>query len=150
MISLDTNLLAYAYAPDAPNHAAALDFINSLGERNDVAVSEFVLVEFYRLLRNPTVVAKPLKEAEAASVIASYRQHPRWRTVGFPEGGSMKVHQALWRTAATAPFAYRRIYDARLALTLLEFGVDEFATSNVKDFQGFGFKRVWNPCMKES
>jgi len=24
-------------------------------------------------------------------------------------------------------------------------GVTEFATANVKDFEGFGFARVWNP-----
>ena len=31
------------------------------------------------------------------------------------------------------------------SLTLLRQGVDEFATVNTKDFQGFGFRRVWNP-----
>jgi predicted nucleic acid-binding protein len=37
--------------------------------------------------------------------------------------------------------------DARLALTLRHHGVTEFATSNVKDFEGFGFNRVWNPLV---
>ncbi|MFM8358316.1 MAG: hypothetical protein ACKOET_07130 [Verrucomicrobiota bacterium] len=26
-------------------------------------------------------------------------------------------------------------------------GVTEFATANVKDFEGFGFERVWNPLL---
>ena len=39
----------------------------------------------------------------------------------------------------------RRIYDARLALCLLAHGVREFATVNVKDFAGLGFRRVFNP-----
>jgi len=26
--------------------------------------------------------------------------------------------------------------------------VEEFATTNVEDFQGFGFARVWNPCAR--
>lgn len=34
---------------------------------------------------------------------------------------------------------------ARLALTLRHHGVTEFVTANVKDFEGFGFTRVWNP-----
>jgi predicted nucleic acid-binding protein len=34
---------------------------------------------------------------------------------------------------------------ARLALTLRHHGVTEFATANPRDFQGFGFTRVWNP-----
>jgi hypothetical protein len=37
------------------------------------------------------------------------------------------------------------IVDARLGLTLRHHGVDEFATTNIKDFAGFGFTRVWNP-----
>lgn len=49
--------------------------------------------------------------------------------------------------AATADFAIRRIVDARLALTLRHHGVTDFATSNVKDFEGFGFTRVWNPLL---
>jgi hypothetical protein len=30
-------------------------------------------------------------------------------------------------------------------LTLRRQGVTDFATANVKDFKGFGFRRVWNP-----
>jgi hypothetical protein len=30
-------------------------------------------------------------------------------------------------------------------ITLTQQGVTEFATVNEKDFQGFGFARVWNP-----
>jgi hypothetical protein len=51
----------------------------------------------------------------------------------------------LWELASNPAFPYRRIYDARLALTLRYHGVNEFATRNVKDFQGFGFKKLWNP-----
>ena len=51
----------------------------------------------------------------------------------------------MWEHANEADFAFRRIIDARLALTLRHHGVTEFATTNVKDFEGFGFRRVWNP-----
>jgi len=40
-------------------------------------------------------------------------------------------------------FAFRRIIDLRLALTLRHHGVTEFATANEKDFQSVGFNRVW-------
>jgi hypothetical protein len=33
----------------------------------------------------------------------------------------------------------------RTALALQAFGVTEFATANVKDFEGLGFAKVWNP-----
>jgi hypothetical protein len=32
-----------------------------------------------------------------------------------------------------------------VAFNLLHHRVTEFATTNVKDFHGFGFVRVWNP-----
>ena len=53
--------------------------------------------------------------------------------------------QQVWPTATASSITCRRIYDARLALTLRQHGVTEFATANVKDFEGFGFARVWNP-----
>ena len=42
-------------------------------------------------------------------------------------------------------FAFRRLYDTRSALTMISQGVTEFATVNVKDFEGVGFRRVWSP-----
>ena len=38
-----------------------------------------------------------------------------------------------------------RVYDARSALTITAQGVKDFATVNIKDYEGFGFRRVWNP-----
>jgi uncharacterized protein len=72
------------------------------------------------------------------------REHPRWGLVDY-RGGLMGE---VWRHAASSQFAYRRIYDARLALTLRHHGVAEFATFNVKDLEGFGFARVWNPLVE--
>ena len=31
---------------------------------------------------------------------------------------------------------------------MIHQGVKELATTNVKDFQGFGFERVWNPLIE--
>ena len=115
-----------------------------MSQREDVAISEFVLTEFYLLLRNPAVLTQPLTAPEAVAVIQSYRQHPRWKILGFPPT-SRELHAELWRQAAVPRFARRRIYDTRTALSLRAFGVTEFATTNVKDFQGFGFVKVWNP-----
>jgi toxin-antitoxin system PIN domain toxin len=148
MISLDSNLLLFAYNLNAPPHQRAFKFIERLQQRSDVIISEFALIEFYRLLRNSVVLQNPLNAPEAADVIAQYRGHPRWKLAGFPDQ-SDPVHEATWKTAAEPGFAYRGIFDARFALVLRHFGVTEFATANVKDFQGFGFQRVWNPLLEE-
>jgi toxin-antitoxin system PIN domain toxin len=144
MLSLDANLLLYCYSEGAPQHAAAHQFITSLADRDDVALSEFVLTEFYLLLRNPAVLAKPLTAPQAVAVIQNYRRHPRWKVLGFPPD-SRALHARLWEVAAQPGIARRRIYDTRTALTLRAFGVTAFATANVKDFEQFGFVKVWNP-----
>lgn len=144
MLSVDANLLLYSYSEASPHHAAARQFIESLSAREDVALSEFILTELYLLLRNPAVLVHPLTASEAVAVIQAYRQHPRWKIAGFPPT-SRELHTDLWQRAAEPRFARRRIYDTRTALSLRAFGVTEFATANGKDFEGFGFAKVWNP-----
>ncbi len=144
MLSLDTNLLLHAFDEDSPNHAGALAWLTPLHEADNVVISELILAEFYRLLRNPAVLKEPLTPEEAVEVIETYRSHPRWRLMGFP-AESRSVHDALWQMARRRDFAYRRLYDARAALTMTAQGVTDFATVNVKDYEGFGFRRVWNP-----
>ena len=144
MLSLDTNLLLHAFDEDSPNHATALAWITPLHEDDTVAISELILAEFYRLLRNPAVLKTPLPSEDEVEVIETYRSHPRWRLIGFP-AESRTVHDALWQVAKRRDFAYRRLYDARAALTMTAQGVTDFATVNVKDYEGLGFRRVWNP-----
>ena len=145
MISIDTNLLFHACNADSPDHEAALQFVTENSSNRQCVISELVLVELYRLLRNPVVLTRPLPAPDAASVIQSFRHHPNWAITGFPPLSSKSIHDRLWAVAALPGFAYRRIYDARLALSLQHFGVTDFATANVKDFDGLGFNRVWNP-----
>ena len=63
---------------------------------------------------------------------------------GFPTE-SRPLHDALWQRARAKDFAFRKLCDARSALTMTAQGVTEFATVNVKDFEGLGFRKVWNP-----
>ena len=144
MLSIDTNLLLHAFNEDSPVHEAAYSWMLSVQGLEEVAISEFVLAEFYGLLRNPAVLTRPLGSTEAAEVIQVYRRHPRWRLIGFPSE-SRALHEALWEKARASNFAFRRIYDTRTALTMVAQGVTEFATMNLKDFKGLGFRRVWNP-----
>lgn len=144
MISIDTNILLPAVESGNPDHARAAEFLESLHERKDVAISEFTLLELYVLLRNPTVLARPLPAAGAVDVCEAFRRHPYWQVVGFPPE-SRAFHDAFWPRLRERDFSRRRAYDWRTALSLLRNGVTEFATVNEKDFRGFGFNRVWNP-----
>jgi len=144
MLSIDTNVLLPAVETGNKGHAKAAAFIASLQDRDDVAISEFILLELYGLLRNPAVLARPMDAPGAARVCEAFRSHPRWQLVGFP-AGSRAFHDGLWPRLREKGFARRRAYDLRTALSLLPHGVREFATVNVKDFEEVGFKRVWNP-----
>jgi uncharacterized protein len=144
MISLDANLLLYAFNEDSPKHEAAFRFLGRLAQDADVGISEFILAEFYTLLRNPAVLVAPLSPADAVRVVEHYRRHSKWALLGFAPD-TVGLHTELWALARRSDFSRRRIYDARTALTLRRQGVTDFATANVKDFKGFGFRRVWNP-----
>lgn len=144
MISLDANILLPAVESRNAHHPKAAAFLESLQERQDVAICEFILLELYVLLRNPAVLAKPLSPAAAADVCEAFRQHPRRQTIGFPPD-SRYFHDIFWPKLREADFARRRAYDWRAALLLIQQGVTDFATVNEKDFRDCGFRRVWNP-----
>jgi toxin-antitoxin system PIN domain toxin len=148
MLSIDTNILLAALEESNPLHKRAAAFVESLGEREDVVISELMLVELYGLLRNPAVVPTPRSAAAAVEICRELRNHPRWTLLGLPPWGRA-FHDAFWAGLTDPAFARRRAYDWRMALALIQQGVDEFATANTRDFAGFGFRRVWNPLAEE-
>jgi toxin-antitoxin system PIN domain toxin len=140
MISIDTNVLLYGLNRDCTEHTAARAFLETCAGRADVAIAELVLVELYVLLRNPAVVRRPLEAGAAAELCQAFRRHPRWAVVE-----SADVMARVWAAAARPGVARRHVFDARLAHTLLDHGVTELATRNTRDFEGFGFARVFDP-----
>ena len=80
MISFDTNVLLPAVHAGAPGHQSAAEFLRSLQERDDVAVSEFVLLELYLLLRNPVSGSgiRSLESSSRSRPSRSCRPRSRW------------------------------------------------------------------------
>lgn len=144
MISCDTNVLFAAIEASRPGHPKARAFLESHRDDREFAICELVLVELYLLLRNPVICRRALGALDAVALIRQLTANPAWMLVDYP-GPEHALPQRLWQLAASPDFPRRRIIDARLALTLRHHGVTEFATSNVKDFQGLGFRRVWDP-----
>lgn len=140
MLGIDTNILAYARLSDSCWHAKAAEFLDDLADRQDVVISEHVLLELYLLLRNETIISPPLSAAAAVAEVQVLRTHPHWQLVDAAD-----VMKNVWPLAAMEGFARRRIVDIRLAKTMQAHGVRDFATTNTKDFEGLGFRRVWNP-----
>ena len=144
MISNDTNLLLYSLNPDSIWHEAAVSFLGqNLGiSAVRVVITDYVLVELYVLLRNPAVMAKALTAGAARDLVTAY-----WDIPNVLRVENANVMDDVWKLAGGGDFARRRIFDARLALTLRQSGVTQFATANVKDFEDWGFEKVWNPLI---
>ncbi len=140
MISFDTNIAVHAANSTSPLHRPALEFLSSLASRKDVAVCELMLVELYLKLRNEKIFSKPLSPSRAATLCQSYRDNRSWMLIE-----SAPVMGDVWSHAGKNQFAFRRIIDVRLGLTLRHHGVTDFATSNTKDFKDLGFSKLWNP-----
>ncbi|AYY13076.1 VapC toxin family PIN domain ribonuclease [Actinobacteria bacterium YIM 96077] len=143
MISIDTNILLYAQNQDCAEHAAASAFLAEYASRDDVAICELVLVELYQLMRNPAIVQHPLDGPEAAEICQGFRNNPRWALLD-----NAPVMGDVWAYAARPGVARRKLFEARIGYTLRHHGVEEFATRNVKDFDSFGFDRVWDPLVE--
>ncbi|NDC38671.1 MAG: PIN domain-containing protein [Proteobacteria bacterium] len=144
MIGIDTNIFLYARLQDSPCHASAVAFLEGQGQNRDIVISELVLLELYLLLRNERVLMPPLSPSEAVAECGILRAHPHWQLVE-----SADVMAEVWPLAGMEGFARRKIVDVRLAKTLQAHGVVDFATANTKDFEGLGFRRVWNPLLTE-
>jgi uncharacterized protein len=144
MISIDTNLLLYSLNPASAWHSKAVMFLQEqLGNpAMQVVLTDYVLVELYVLLRNPAVMSKPLSARAARDLVTAYWDIPTIMRVEHAH-----VMDEVWKLAGVEDFARRRVFDARLALTLRRAGVTHFTTSNVKDFEGWGFQKVWNPLL---
>jgi predicted nucleic acid-binding protein len=143
MIGIDTNIFIFARAANSPWQREAVDFLEGLASDPNVVVAELVLVELYLALRNPAIFSPALGAVEAEAECRLFRNHPSWALVENSD-----VMSRVWQEAAKHGSARRRIIDIRLAFTLQAHGVTDFATANPKDFQGLGFRRVWNPLAK--
>ncbi len=143
VISCDTNILYLAVDRQSPREAAARAFLNEHADNQDFCLCEQALMELYVLLRNPAISKPSLSPKEAVEIVHRLRSNPAWRIVDVP--GKREIMDDLWGRAAARGFAGRRIFDLRMALTLRHHGVTQFATRNTKDFQGLGFRKVWDP-----
>lgn len=142
--SADTNLFLYAANSASPWHEPAKRFFSEhTPKESNFVVCELVLVELYMVMRNPAVLKRPLSSANAATFCNQIRTNPNWQHIDY----EAPVSDDLWQWASTTSAGFRRVIDARLALTLKHHGIERFATANTKDFIDFDFEEVWNPLL---
>jgi len=142
MNSLDTNILVYAANEDCAEHAKAIRLVNdALSTPREWIIAEQVLFEYYKALRHPQILSKPLSAPAAAEQIRFLREKSGFMVCCY--------ELALWGRMldqlSRRDFPYLRTHDEILAQTLLHNGVKTFYTRNDKDFEGVGFEQLLNP-----
>ncbi|MDX2227140.1 MAG: TA system VapC family ribonuclease toxin [Verrucomicrobiae bacterium] len=142
MNSLDTNVLIYAVNRGCVEHPKAKAVYESMLARpREWIVSDQVLFEFYRGLRHPKILERPLSHQAAMDQIIFLRErsgvlHCSYETSFWErikKSGTQKNPSAI------------HIFDTVLAVTLLQNGVKCFYTRNMADFRPFSFERLVNP-----
>jgi predicted nucleic acid-binding protein len=139
MKSLDTNVLVYSVFEDTSQHQIALNIVNSLIDRpQDWIISEQVFFEFYRAVRNPNAVTKPLNAHEACNRIRYLKEELGVAVCAY----SSDFFSDIITHLDQPQFNPKKTHDVILWTTLVRNGVKEFYTFNGKDFKGAGFKKL--------
>lgn len=142
MKSLDTNILYYAANMRSPEHEPARALVESIPRSpTEWILADQVLYEYYRLVRNPRVLERPLTAPEAARHLRVYREQLGCLHCGYDEQYFPEVASVLERP----DFPASRTFNAVLAVTLRMNGVTTFYTRNVRDFTELGWFSVIDP-----
>jgi len=142
MNSLDTNILIYAADKDTSEHEVASAVVHEmLANPERWVLSDQVLFEFYRALRNPRIFRHPLPAADAASRIQFLQSQCGVARCcyGLDQWKDVFLHLQKNTTSAA------QTHDIVLGVTLKAHGVKTFFTRNTKDFQKIGFQQLVNP-----
>lgn len=100
-----------------------------------------MLFEYYRLVRNPLVLSRPLSSNEASLRLRFFREELGCLHCAYDRGCWEEVVAAL--AAPSLPSS--RTFDLVLAVTLRRNGVDTFYTRNIRNFQDFNWFHVIDP-----
>jgi uncharacterized protein len=141
-LAIDTNIFVYSLNSDSTVHEAARSFVLEASRKDDVVISDLVLVELYLLIRNKAVFPRPYSAVEAAEVCRRLRGNPHWQVVEC-----RPIMSRVWEDIDQVNFPRRQLIDLRLAHTLHAAGVRRFATRNTRDFADLGLFEVFDPLL---
>lgn len=131
-VFIDTNVLVYANAEEAPKHDLALSRIQDY--RNDecaVWISSQVLREYLVCMSRPQMFQKPVSIETLCQVVTEFR------AAFYVAHDSPAVVERLLALVKEVPIGGKQIHDANIVATMLEHGVTHLLTDNAKDFERF-------------
>ena len=141
MISVDSNVLVYAFKTNGENHAVARETMDKLlNQKEQVAFTDIVMFEFI------AQVTLKLGSAPAPSPAQALAQLENWLSAENVSviRNSPKNFATFNRLCAETGRTGQKIYDAQIAAICIDNGVTEFIT-NDKGFEKFTELRIRNP-----
>lgn len=133
--ALDLNVLLLASNTDAPEHAAALAFLERQTARPELLCLAWpTLMGYLRIATHPSIFARPLAPREAVANVRALLALPQVRPLAEKEG-FFAVYERI--TGAQA-MRGNLVPDAHLAAILYQHGVTTLYTRDA-DFRRFDF-----------
>ena len=139
---IDTNLLLYAVNRDAPEHAAARQFLQTAASSADQwYLTDGILYEFLRVATHPKVFAQPLTWQEAMQFLQPLVRSPRFQLL---TAGDRHFELLAEMLATITHPSGNLFFDVRTAVLMREHGLRQIYTTDA-DFLQFAGLEVVNP-----
>ncbi len=137
-VFFDTNIIVYAYdVSDEEKKSACKKLLSAVfGAQSIGVVSNQILAEVFYVLT--TRIAKPLNAATAKAIILTFLKSDNWLKINYNE-------KTLEKAIETIVNIKLDLWDALIAETMKENGINKIITENEKDFRKIPGIKIINP-----
>jgi predicted nucleic acid-binding protein len=130
-IFLDTNILVYLSDTGAEFHATVKEIFKDITEKYEIWISRQILREYAVVVSRKEDVEKPLKPQEITNDIA------KWEISFRVIDETQEITENLKNLILKYNLKGKRIHDANIVASMMEYSIPLLFTFNVRDFQVF-------------
>ncbi len=130
-IFLDTNILVYLSNEDSLFHKTALEKFKQIVKKHEIWISRQVLREYAVVMSRLEVYEKTLRSQEIIDDIAKWEKS--FKVADEAEGITENLKNLILRYNLKG----RRIHDANIVASMMEYSIPLLFTFNIKDFKAF-------------
>lgn len=130
-VFLDTNVLVYLVDEDAEFHERAIEIFSNINENHDIWISRQVLREYAVVVSRMRDVSNPAEPLEIAEDLE------KWESAFFVADETSQVTANLRKLISKYSLKGKRIHDANIVATMMEYEIKNLITWNIDDFKKF-------------
>ena len=128
---LDTNVLVYLVNIDSEYHSRAIELYTQSRETHELWISRQVLREYAVIVSRLRDVSNPADSIEVSEDLE------KWETVFHVADETSNVTKNLRNLIKKYSLKGKRIHDANITATMMEYGIKTLLTWNSGDFEKF-------------